>query len=53
MFPWKKSKKEAASISAADAAFMDDVSESLLAQTTPGSRLVTYMILLVVVVGVT
>ncbi|KRG67333.1 hemolysin secretion protein D [Stenotrophomonas terrae] len=53
MFPWKKSTKGAGSISPADAAFMDDVSESLLAQTTPGSRLVTYMILLVVAVGVT
>lgn len=53
MFPRKKAKEQTSSISAADAAFMDDVSESLLAQTTPGSRIVTYMVLLVMLVGIT
>ncbi|PMU08677.1 hemolysin secretion protein D [Pseudomonas sp. FW305-20] len=42
-----------AEISSSDAAFMNDVQESLLAQTTPGSRLVLYMIFLVLVVGLT
>ena len=34
-------------LSAADAAFMNDVRESLLAQTTPGSKIVLYMIMVV------
>lgn len=51
MFGWLKKKNPNTPISAADAAFMNDVQESLLSQTTPGSRLVTYMILAVVCVG--
>ncbi|PZU21372.1 MAG: hemolysin secretion protein D [Stenotrophomonas sp.] len=53
MLPWRKPSKHTGSISAADAAFMDDVAESLLAQTTPGSRIVTYLVLLVLLVGIT
>lgn len=53
MLHWRKPKNHTASISAADAAFMDDVSESLLAQTTPGSRIVTYLMLLVLLAGIT
>uniref|UniRef100_UPI0035BE779F HlyD family type I secretion periplasmic adaptor subunit n=2 Tax=Pseudomonas aeruginosa TaxID=287 RepID=UPI0035BE779F len=52
MFGWMKSTERAEPISAADAAFMNDVQESLLAQTTPGSRLVVYMVLLVLCCGV-
>ncbi|EIM13318.1 HlyD family type I secretion periplasmic adaptor subunit [Pseudomonas chlororaphis] len=51
MFGWMKRNEQAAPISAADAAFMNDVQESLLAQTTPGSRLVVYMVLLVLCCG--
>ena len=51
MFGLMTSRKPAEHISAADAAFMNDVQESLLAQTTPGSRLVLYMILVVVGAG--
>lgn len=46
-------KKKNTQISRADAAFMDDVQESLLAQTTPGSKLVLYMILVVLIGGLT
>lgn len=46
-------KKKKAQISKADAAFMDDVQESLLSQTTPGSKLVLYMILVVLIGGLT
>lgn len=52
MIGWMK-KQQGNSISAADAAFMNDVQESLLAQTTPGSRLVVYMIFLVLSAGLT
>ncbi|WP_282268614.1 HlyD family type I secretion periplasmic adaptor subunit [Stenotrophomonas sp. PS02298] len=52
MLHWRKPSKHTGSISAADAAFMDDVAESLLAQTTPGSRIVTYLVLLVLLVGI-
>lgn len=45
MFGWINKRERAERISAADAAFMNDVQESLLAQTTPGSRLVVYMVL--------
>ena len=41
-------KKE---ISAADAAFMDDVRESLLTQRTPGTRIVLYTIAVLVIAG--
>lgn len=41
-------KKE---ISAADAAFMDDVHESLLTQRTPGTRIVLYTIAILLVAG--
>jgi adhesin transport system membrane fusion protein len=51
MFGWMKKRKRAEQISAADAAFMNDVQESLLAQTTPGSHLVVYMIFLVLCSG--
>lgn len=47
MFGWMKRRNQAENISTADSAFMNDVQESLLAQTTPGSRLVLHMILLV------
>lgn len=46
-------KKKNTQISRADAAFMDDVQESLLSQTTPGSKLVLYMILVVLIGGLT
>jgi adhesin transport system membrane fusion protein len=51
MAAWFKRNNTQAGISAADAAFMNDVQESLLAQTTPGSRLVVYMVLAVIVCG--
>ena len=51
MAAWFKRDKPAASISTSDAAFMNDVQESLLAQTTPGSRLVLYMVVAVLVTG--
>jgi len=51
MLNWMKKRKEVEHISAADAAFMNDVQESLLAQTTPGSRLVVYMVFLVLCAG--
>lgn len=35
-----------------DAAFMNDVQESLLSQTTPGSKLVIYLIAVVLIIGV-
>lgn len=44
-------KKKNKDISRSDAAFMNDVQESLLAQTTPGSKLVLYMILAVLIGG--
>lgn len=47
---WFKKKK---SISPADAAFMNDVQESLIAQSTSGSKIVLYMILLIFICGLT
>ncbi|MCE1972556.1 HlyD family type I secretion periplasmic adaptor subunit [Enterobacter cloacae] len=44
-------KPKSQPVSAADAAFMDDVQASLLAQTTPGSRLVLWLILAVLAGG--
>ncbi|MDR0181747.1 HlyD family type I secretion periplasmic adaptor subunit [Lysobacter arvi] len=38
-------------VSAADAAFMDDLHESLLTQRTPGTRIVLYTILVLLVIG--
>ncbi len=52
MFGLNKSRGAGARISAADAAFMNDVQESLLSQTTPGSRLVSYIVAAIIVVGV-
>lgn len=46
---WKN--KKTSSISAADAEFMQDVQASLLSQTTPGSKIVIYLILLVLAGG--
>lgn len=43
--------KQKKSISAADAEFMNDVKASLQSQTTPGSKLVIYIILMVLVGG--
>lgn len=40
-----------AALAPGDAAFMNDIQESLLAQTTPGSKLVLYLILGVLVSG--
>ncbi|MGH8052404.1 MAG: HlyD family type I secretion periplasmic adaptor subunit [Stenotrophomonas sp.] len=51
MFSWFKRNKDTGNISSSDAAFMNDVQESLLAQTTPGSRLVLYMVVAVLVSG--
>ncbi|WP_371365399.1 HlyD family type I secretion periplasmic adaptor subunit [Pseudomonas sp. QL9] len=51
MFGWMSKRKCTERISAVDAAFMNDVQESLLSQTTPGSRLVLYMILTTICAG--
>ncbi|WP_269791769.1 HlyD family type I secretion periplasmic adaptor subunit [Stenotrophomonas sp. Iso1] len=51
MLGWFKRNKDAGNIGANDAAFMNDVQESLLAQTTPGSRLVLYMVVAVMGAG--
>ncbi|KRG62897.1 hemolysin secretion protein D [Stenotrophomonas humi] len=51
MFGWFRRNHDASAINASDAAFMNDVQESLLAQTTPGSRLVLYMIAAVLCAG--
>ena len=45
--------KKKQQITPADALFMNDVQESLLAQTTPGSKLVLYMVLIILLGGVT
>lgn len=47
---FRRNEAEAA-LAPGDAAFMNDIQESLLAQTTPGSKLVLYLILGVVVSG--
>ncbi len=52
MLGLNKSRGAGARISAADAAFMNDVQESLLSQTTPGSRLVSYIVAAIIVVGI-
>lgn len=50
LMPWRKSEK---GLSAADAEFMNDVQASLLSQTTPGSKLVMWIIIAVIGVGIT
>ncbi|EJL87980.1 HlyD family type I secretion periplasmic adaptor subunit [Pantoea sp. GM01] len=50
LMPWRKSAK---GLSAADAEFMNDVQASLLSQTTPGSKLVMWIIITVLGVGIT
>ncbi|KNC17446.1 HlyD family type I secretion periplasmic adaptor subunit [Pantoea sp. BIGb0393] len=50
LMPWRKSAK---GLSAADAEFMNDVQASLLSQTTPGSKLVMWIIIAVLGVGIT
>lgn len=52
MIPRKSHRPAGQTISAADAAFMDDVRESLLSQTTPGSRIITYLVGIILVVAV-
>lgn len=49
----KPGRKSAKSLSAADAEFMNDVQASLLSQTTPGSKLVMWIIIAVLGVGIT
>lgn len=44
-------KQKEAELSPSDAAYMNDVQESLLAQTTPGSQLVLRLIALVLIAG--
>lgn len=50
LLPGRNRKKP---LSAADGEFMNDVQASLLAQTTPGSRLVLWIIIAVIVIGLT
>ncbi|QDY43079.1 HlyD family type I secretion periplasmic adaptor subunit [Candidatus Pantoea soli] len=50
LMPWRN---RARTLSAADAEFMNDVQASLLAQTTPGSKLVMWIIIAVLGVGLT
>jgi adhesin transport system membrane fusion protein len=50
LMPWRKREQ---SLSAADAEFMNDVQASLLSQTTPGSKLVMWIIIAVLGVGIT
>ena len=50
LMSWRKSEK---GMSAADAEFMNDVQASLLSQTTPGSKLVMWIIIAVIVGGLT
>lgn len=45
-------RNKPANLEPGDAAFMNDVQESLLSQTTPGSKLVLYLIATVLVIGV-
>ncbi|WP_062118193.1 HlyD family type I secretion periplasmic adaptor subunit [Collimonas pratensis] len=49
----RRSKPDAAQLQPGDAAFMNDLRESLLTQTTPGSKAVLYLIAVVMVVGLT
>jgi hypothetical protein len=44
--PWRK---QASHVSRADAQFMDDIQESLLTQSTPGSKIVLYLILVILI----
>lgn len=48
LLPWRNRAKP---LSAADAEFMNDVQASLLSQTTPGSRLVMWLIIAVLGIG--
>ncbi|MGL5995871.1 MAG: HlyD family type I secretion periplasmic adaptor subunit [Pseudomonas proteolytica] len=47
---WRRNPQ--ATLEPGDAAFMNDVQESLLSQTTPGSKLVIYLIAAVLIIGV-
>lgn len=44
---------KAAQLKSGDAAFMSDLRESLLIQSTPGSRAVLYIVFVIIVVGIT
>lgn len=46
---WRRNTQ--ATLEPGDAAFMNDVQESLLSQTTPGSKLVLYLIAAVLIIG--
>lgn len=46
--PWRR---QATAASRADAAFMDDIQASLLTQSTPGSKLVLYLIAIILASG--
>lgn len=48
LMPWRNRSKN---LSAADAEFMNDVQASLLSQTTPGSKLVMWIIIAVIGIG--
>ncbi|MEQ0583056.1 HlyD family type I secretion periplasmic adaptor subunit [Pantoea dispersa] len=50
LMPWRNRSKN---LSAADAEFMNDVQASLLSQTTPGSKLVMWIIIAVIGIGLT
>ena len=50
LMPWRSRSKN---LSAADAEFMNDVQASLLSQTTPGSKLVMWIIIAVIGIGLT
>ncbi|MBK4783587.1 MAG: HlyD family type I secretion periplasmic adaptor subunit [Pantoea sp. Pent] len=50
LMPWRSRSKN---LSAADAEFMNDVPASLLSQTTPGSKLVMWIIIAVIGIGLT
>ena len=50
LMPWRTRSKN---LSAADAEFMNDVQASLLSQTTPGSKLVMWIIIAVIGIGLT
>ena len=51
MFNWRKKRNQTKYLKPSDAEFMNDVQESLLAQTTPGSSLVIYMVLVILSIG--
>ncbi|WP_348519208.1 HlyD family type I secretion periplasmic adaptor subunit [Dryocola clanedunensis] len=51
MFNIFKKKKTSEEVTAEDAVFMNDVKESLLAQKTPGSKIILQLIALLVVIG--